>query len=234
MYFPQSVFKFKQMIQTHTHLKRIMAEIVSIGVHILDVPGRHVSEIPPGQEIVFIDEIRITEAGTSTGTSVDMAKLGCRVTNIGAVGNEDKGMGEMERGARFFFQPNKTPFLWRSMVFLFFRVECKLRNLLVSVLLLIHVSSTWKFTAKFLLGNQVQNLAAKFELAKFEFGTWHELGTNLAVIKYNASGESSHANFCSIVGSLLRPDKNLLCYNLQSKKVTRPHFPQAQLRWVPY
>jgi sugar/nucleoside kinase (ribokinase family) len=68
-----------------------MAEIVSIGVHILDVLGRHVSEIPPGQEIALIDEIRITAAGTSAGTSVDMAKLGCRVTNIGAVGNDELG-----------------------------------------------------------------------------------------------------------------------------------------------
>jgi len=42
-----------------------MPTIVSMGVHILDVLGRHVSEIPPGQNIALIDEIRITAAGTA-------------------------------------------------------------------------------------------------------------------------------------------------------------------------
>ena len=68
-----------------------MSEIVSIGVHILDVLGRYVSEIPPGQGISLIDEIRITAAGTSAGTSVDLAKLGCSVTAVGAVGNDEMG-----------------------------------------------------------------------------------------------------------------------------------------------
>ena len=47
-----------------------MPKIVSMGVHILDVLGRHVSEIPPGQNIALIDEIRITAAGTAAGTAV--------------------------------------------------------------------------------------------------------------------------------------------------------------------
>ena len=68
-----------------------MAEIVSMGVHILDVLGRHVLEVPPGQGIALIDEIRITAAGTSAGTSVDLAKLGCKVTAVGAVGNDEMG-----------------------------------------------------------------------------------------------------------------------------------------------
>ena len=68
-----------------------MTEIVSMGVHILDVLGRHVSEIPPGQGISLIDEIRITAAGTSAGTSVDLAKLGCSVTAVGAIGNDEMG-----------------------------------------------------------------------------------------------------------------------------------------------
>ena len=68
-----------------------MSEIVSMGVHILDVLGRYVSEIPPGQGISLIDEIRITAAGTSAGTSVDLAKLGCSVTAVGAVGNDEMG-----------------------------------------------------------------------------------------------------------------------------------------------
>lgn len=69
----------------------VMTKIVSIGVHILDVLGRHVSEIPPGQGIALIDEIRITAAGTSAGTSVDLAKLGCQVIAVGAIGNDEMG-----------------------------------------------------------------------------------------------------------------------------------------------
>jgi len=68
-----------------------MAKIVSIGVHILDVLGRYVAEIPPGQGIALIDEIRITAAGTAAGTSVDLAKLGCQVIAVGAVGNDEMG-----------------------------------------------------------------------------------------------------------------------------------------------
>lgn len=74
--------------------------IVSIGVHILDVLGRHVNEIPPGQGIALIDEIRITAAGTAAGTSVDLAKLGCDVTAVGAVGRDEMGsilLGIMSR-----------------------------------------------------------------------------------------------------------------------------------------
>ena len=39
----------------------------------------------------MIEEIRITAAGTAAGTSVDLAKLGCRVTSVGAVGNDEMG-----------------------------------------------------------------------------------------------------------------------------------------------
>ncbi|NBP43300.1 MAG: sugar kinase [Actinobacteria bacterium] len=68
-----------------------MAKVISIGVHILDVLGRYVSAIPEGQGIALIDEIRITAAGTAAGTSVDLAKLGCEVIAVGAVGNDEMG-----------------------------------------------------------------------------------------------------------------------------------------------
>jgi len=68
-----------------------MSKIVSMGVHILDVLGRHVSEVPAGQGISLIEEIRITAAGTAAGTSVDMAKLGCDVIAVGAIGNDEMG-----------------------------------------------------------------------------------------------------------------------------------------------
>ncbi len=77
-----------------------MKTVVSMGVHILDVLGRHVSEIPPGQNIALIDEIRITAAGTAAGTSVDMAKLGCKVVAVGAAGDDEMGnvlLGIMNR-----------------------------------------------------------------------------------------------------------------------------------------
>ena len=77
-----------------------MPTIVSMGLHILDVLGRHISEIPPGQNIALIDEIRITAAGTAAGTSVDMAKLGCKVIAVGTAGDDEMGnilLGIMNR-----------------------------------------------------------------------------------------------------------------------------------------
>jgi sugar/nucleoside kinase (ribokinase family) len=61
---------------------------VSLGVHIVDVLGRPVSHIPPGQGRQLLDEIRITAAGTAAGTSVDLAKLGADVIAMGAVGDD--------------------------------------------------------------------------------------------------------------------------------------------------
>ena len=44
------------------------AVIVSLGVHIVDILGRPVTGIPPGQGRQLLDEIRITAAGTAAGT----------------------------------------------------------------------------------------------------------------------------------------------------------------------
>jgi len=65
-------------------------------VHILDVLGRHVTEIPPGQNISLLDEIRVTVAGTAGGTAVDLAKLGADVVSIGALGDDE--IGSVVRG----------------------------------------------------------------------------------------------------------------------------------------
>ena len=65
--------------------------VVCFGVHILDVLGRPVTEIPPGQQSVILDEIRATAAGTAAGPSVDLAKLGVDVTNMGAIGDDVLG-----------------------------------------------------------------------------------------------------------------------------------------------
>lgn len=63
--------------------------IVSLGVHIVDILGRPVTHIPPGQGRQLLDEIRITAAGTAAGTSVDLAKLGADVVAMGAVGDDE-------------------------------------------------------------------------------------------------------------------------------------------------
>jgi sugar/nucleoside kinase (ribokinase family) len=73
-----------------------VVQIASIGVHIIDVLGRPVSEIPPGQDIALIDEIRVTVAGTAGGTAVDLAKLGADVSSVGATGDDE--LGKVMRG----------------------------------------------------------------------------------------------------------------------------------------
>lgn len=65
--------------------------VVSLGVHIVDILGRPVTHIPPGQGRAILDEIRITAAGTAAGTSVDLVKLGARVTAMGAIGDDMLG-----------------------------------------------------------------------------------------------------------------------------------------------
>ncbi len=62
--------------------------VVCLGVHIVDVLGRPVSHIPPGQGRQILEEIRITAAGTAAGTAVDLAKLGVDVVVMGAVGDD--------------------------------------------------------------------------------------------------------------------------------------------------
>jgi sugar/nucleoside kinase (ribokinase family) len=77
-----------------------MAKVVSLGIHIVDVLGRPVAEIPSGQNLAILDEIRMTVAGTAAGASVDMAKLGLEVIAMGAIGNDEIGefmLGVMQR-----------------------------------------------------------------------------------------------------------------------------------------
>lgn len=78
-----------------------MAHDVSvIGLYILDVLGRPVERIPEGGNVEFIDEIRLTVAGTAGGTVVDLAKLGLNCLAVGAVGDDEKAdfmLATMER-----------------------------------------------------------------------------------------------------------------------------------------
>jgi len=62
--------------------------VIVLGAHILDVLGRPVEAIPPGQGSARLKEIRVTAAGTAAGAGVDLAKLGARVLAIGALGDD--------------------------------------------------------------------------------------------------------------------------------------------------
>ncbi len=65
-----------------------LGTVTVLGAHILDVLGRPVETIPPGQGSVRLQEIRATAAGTAAGTGVDLAKLGARVLAAGALGDD--------------------------------------------------------------------------------------------------------------------------------------------------
>lgn len=65
--------------------------VLTVGLHIADVLGRYVSEIPAGQGLALLDEIRLTVAGTAAATAVNLAKLGVDVETIGVVGDDALG-----------------------------------------------------------------------------------------------------------------------------------------------
>ncbi|GAA3598152.1 sugar kinase [Kineosporia mesophila] len=69
-----------------------MTRIAVLGPHIVDVLGRPVTEIPPGQGGVLLEEIRMTVAGTGGGAAVDLAKLGWEVSSFAAVGADGLGV----------------------------------------------------------------------------------------------------------------------------------------------
>ncbi|MGR3399296.1 MAG: carbohydrate kinase family protein [Paracoccus sp. (in: a-proteobacteria)] len=65
-------------------------DVSVIGLYILDILGHPVERIPPGGQVDFIDQIRLTVAGTAGGTAVDLAKLGLNCLAVGAVGDDEK------------------------------------------------------------------------------------------------------------------------------------------------
>lgn len=68
-----------------------MTKVVSLGIHIVDVHGHPVSEVPPGQGLALLKQVRFTVAGTAAGTSIDLAKLGIEVFAMGAIGQDEIG-----------------------------------------------------------------------------------------------------------------------------------------------
>jgi sugar/nucleoside kinase (ribokinase family) len=65
-------------------------DVSVIGLYILDILGRPVNRIPERGDVDFIEEIRLTVAGTAGGTVVDTAKLGLKSLAVGAVGDDEK------------------------------------------------------------------------------------------------------------------------------------------------
>ena len=61
-----------------------------VGLYVLDILGRPVSELPKGGDLAYIDELRLTVAGTAGGTIIDCAKLGLSTLAVGAVGDDEK------------------------------------------------------------------------------------------------------------------------------------------------
>jgi sugar/nucleoside kinase (ribokinase family) len=64
---------------------------VALGVHVVDVLVRPVTEIPQGQGGQLVEQIKITPAGTAAGTALTLAKLGATVHSAGAIGTDALG-----------------------------------------------------------------------------------------------------------------------------------------------
>jgi sugar/nucleoside kinase (ribokinase family) len=65
--------------------------VVAMGVHVLDVLVRPVTEIPEGQGGALVEEIRMTAAGSAGGTALVLSRLGARVRSAGAIGADALG-----------------------------------------------------------------------------------------------------------------------------------------------
>jgi sugar/nucleoside kinase (ribokinase family) len=76
-------------------------DVTVVGLMILDILGRPVERIPDGGNVEFIEEIRLTVAGTAGGTVVDCAKLGLNSMAVGCVGNDEKGDFILDSYRRF-------------------------------------------------------------------------------------------------------------------------------------
>ena len=65
--------------------------VITLGVHVVDVLVRPVEAIPDGQGGTLVEQIRITPAGPAGGTAVTLAKLGAAVRSAGAIGTDELG-----------------------------------------------------------------------------------------------------------------------------------------------
>jgi sugar/nucleoside kinase (ribokinase family) len=68
-----------------------MSSSVTLGIHIVDILVYPVTQIPGGQTLAFVEQVRTTVAGSAAGTAIDMARLGLKVRSIGAIGEDTRG-----------------------------------------------------------------------------------------------------------------------------------------------
>lgn len=66
-------------------------DVSCVGFAVLDILGRPVTHIPEGGRADFIEQIRMTVAGTAAATAMDCAILGLRTRMVSAVGTDDLG-----------------------------------------------------------------------------------------------------------------------------------------------
>ncbi|MFA4927489.1 MAG: carbohydrate kinase family protein, partial [Patulibacter sp.] len=65
--------------------------VVAMGVHVLDVLVRPVTEIPDGQGGTLVEQIKMTAAGSAGGTALVLSRLGAQVRSAGAIGTDALG-----------------------------------------------------------------------------------------------------------------------------------------------
>ncbi len=65
--------------------------VVAMGVHVLDVLVRPVTEIPEGQGGALVEQIAMTAAGSAGGTALVLSRLGAEVRSAGAIGTDALG-----------------------------------------------------------------------------------------------------------------------------------------------
>lgn len=66
-------------------------DVSSIGFYVLDILGRPVTRIPEGGHADYIEEIRMTVAGTAGATAVDCAILGLSTQAVTTIGDDEMG-----------------------------------------------------------------------------------------------------------------------------------------------
>lgn len=66
-------------------------DVSSVGFAVLDILGRPVTRIPEGGRADFIEEIRMTVAGTAAATAVDCSILGLKTRMVSTVGEDEMG-----------------------------------------------------------------------------------------------------------------------------------------------
>lgn len=68
-----------------------MTRVISFGAYIADALGWPFTEVPPGQQLAFLQRIKFTVAGTAAAPAMNLAKLGHEVVAVGRIGDDNIG-----------------------------------------------------------------------------------------------------------------------------------------------